>query len=547
MSERLTPLIYVTITDGKGNRQRVTEQTYRIAKLEYTDSVKQADKCEITVLNDDLSNWDDPVWFHGNFVQVSWGYPGNMALTRELIITKVKGFTELKVEARAKSVLIDAVKKSRTFRNMTRSEIVRQIAREYGYDDSTTLLDDSGAKLAHVTQAGLSDAQFIRKLASQQGYEFYVDQEGLHFHEQKLAQDAGRTFTWFTDQTRGDVLSISVESEKTRKAAAVKSKGIDPVTKEEKTVEADNKKDEREGLAVVFFHDPLLLGGEYVVQDTTRKLTAAEKFILPEPSNMTSATNPEGKLDKSLFFDRPDYVVPNMMMKGRFGERPEYLYRPEEVHPMMCIGDGGKSETSKKFRDAQRGALKITLNAIGDPTLLAKSVVRLEGVGKRLTGNYFVHEVKHSVEPGGYTMSVKLRSDGFNADGKDVAKKAGRESGIPEVAGEKSAAKRKDYKPPSGLLHDKDALEPYTIVDKNGKPVMLGYRPKHASAVTVSLTTYDREKKTALKISKGPSYIFDKPAADATAPAPTMTPKRETRVNYFELPSNQQPAKKDKS
>jgi uncharacterized protein len=432
-AERHAPLIYVTVRDVSGIKQRVSEQTHRIEKLEYTDSQNKTDKCTLTVDNHDLSNFDDPLWAHGNFVQVSWGYPGQMAIARELIITKVTGFEDLKVEAKAKSILIDAVKKSRTFKNKTRAEIVQEIAGEYGYLPETLLIEETTKRIAHVTQAGLSDAQFIRKLAHQQGFDFYVDHEGFHFHQARHDQPPCRLYTWYRDQGRGDVLKIDVESDITRKPAKVKKKGRDSETKQTEEAVASNKTDpNRPGT------------GKTVIVAADDLMTAS--FETRE--------------------DKPPV---------------ELLYTPYDAGPMST--NDKETEAKKKFRDASRSTVKMKIDVVGDPAMLAKTVIQLEGVGKKLSGLYFVKEIKHTVGQG-YTMQLTVSSDGVG----EVRTLAN--NGLP-VVGNESHAKRsyehlKGVDTASLLLRKSvgpDALVPVAIKDAKGNNIGTAWRERKPGEV----------------------------------------------------------------
>jgi len=478
MSERSAPLIYVTVKDVSGNSQRVTEQTHRVKSLVYTDNQKQADKCALKVDNFDLSNFDDPLWMQGNLVQVSWGYAGNMALTRECLIMKVKGFMELTIEARGKSVVMDAAKRSRTFKGMTRSQVVQQIAREYGYDGERLLIEDTGAKFPFITQANTTDAQLLRKLASQQGFEFYVDQDGLHFHEAKLLQPPLRSFIWYTDPGRGDVTNIDVETDVTKRPAIVTKTVRDPLTKQTTTVSASNATDtEREGTGeITLIKSPDLRTGalERSYSGGVPPAAAAQSAAPPASSAGVVRSEGAGGLEISLLKseDLRSAALESTSVAATTA------YAPVDQGPLMCSPEGGaeaaKTEAKAKFRAGQRGAVKITLEAVGDPSMLAKSIVTLSGVGQRLSGAYYVQEVEHSVAPGKYAMKLKMLSDGT---GPTTRAKLGAESGLPVVAGEPSRAKKSPASV-TGTPCDKDALQPVPILDKSGQQIATGWRER---------------------------------------------------------------------
>jgi phage protein D len=460
MNGAKTPLIYVTVRDGAGNSERVID-LHRVKKLEYTDSQKQADKCVITVDNFDLSNFDDPIWAHGNIVTVSWGYVGNLSLTRECLITKVTGFTDLKVEARARSVLLDTEKKSRTFRNMSRAEIVAKIAKEYGYNEETLHIEDTGKRLGAVTQGALSDAQFLKKLAHQQGFEWFVDQDGLHFHAMKIDQVPLREFIYYTDPGYGDVISINVETDITRVATEVKKKGKDPATKQ--TIES---KAVPEG------------------QQSEVLLVAAKDL-------RSGKTVYKGEILKTVLLSGKEFDNKSLV-KDRWREtalRPPHLYAPVNVSPVTSTE--AEHEGPAKLKKSQSTAVKITITAVGDPTMNAKTVIVLRCNSKRLTGNYYVREVTHSVDPGAYTMKLKVTSDGLSAG--DVKETGKLESGIPSVGGSGKATGKAPASPDgrASLLTNRDpnALEPIPVVDwATGRVVGTGYRPKSARVIELKAT-----------------------------------------------------------
>ncbi len=431
---RVAPLIYVTVRDSAGNSQRITEQSHRVKSIEYTDSERKADKCVLAVDNFDLANFDDQVWAHGNLIEVSWGYAGNMSLARELVITKVTGFTELKIEARAKSVLMDTTRSSKTFENMTRSEVATRIAETNGYTPATMSIGNTERRYAFITQPKVSDAQMLRKLAHQQGFEFYVDHEGLHWHERRLTQRPLRTFTWYTDRGRGDVTNIAVESDVTRVPGAVKKVAHDPATGVTTTATASDSKDpNREGMAQVLLtkSDDLLTG---TTAGSTENLNAGKNSSVDASVWEGAATKPEAAAE----------------------------------------------EAKAAFRKAQRSAVKMTLEAVGDPTMLAKTICTVAGVGQRLTGNYYAKEVVHKIAAGNYKMTCKLVSDGTGPTAK--TSRTVNEEGLPEVSKNSSKAKKgpgpdtQDGKTASKDPNNPGALEHEVILDRNGTPI--GYGPR---------------------------------------------------------------------
>jgi hypothetical protein len=86
-----------------------SETCLQVLSFVYENSEQKADKLVLSVDNWDLKNFDDPVWKKGNLLEVSWGYPGDMAPTRQVVIQKVTGFQVLSIEGHATSVLMNKV------------------------------------------------------------------------------------------------------------------------------------------------------------------------------------------------------------------------------------------------------------------------------------------------------------------------------------------------------------------------------------------------------------------------------------------------------
>ncbi len=247
---RTEPVFYVKVVPEGGGDERV-DLSERVLSFTFEDSEKKADKLVLTVDNWDLANFDDPVWKKGNILEVSWGYSGEMAPARECVIQKVTGFQQLSVEAHAKSVLMNKLARCRTFENKKRSDVAREVAEENGYGGQLQDIEDSGEVLPLITQARMTDAQFLRQLATREGFEFYVDFDGLHFHQRRLGQRPVRVFRWYTAPEVGEVIAINIENDVTAKPGAVRVRGRDPLTRRDIDERGSNATPTRDSLPPV--------------------------------------------------------------------------------------------------------------------------------------------------------------------------------------------------------------------------------------------------------------------------------------------------------
>lgn len=327
----------------------------RVIGFTFEDSERKTDKVSIQLDNFDLSLFDREDLTGGATLEVSWGYPGNMAVPRRVVVKKLKGFATLTVEGQATSVLMNREAKTRSWENVTRAEVARQIAEEHGYSGELVDVGDTAEVLDVVNQTAETDARFLRRLAAREEFEFYVDDGGFHFHERR--QDAAPThvFTWYADPGRGDVLSVDVESDLVKRAGRVTVRGRDPM--ERATIEstASNSSSDRATLAEVI------------------------EVVDPE----TGATSLQTRNATA------------------------------SVHPTSAPTAGRASrESDARFRRAERATVKLSLRVVGDPTLHAKSIVEVRGISGLLSGKYYVTEVKHVISSSGYTCELKLTRDG---------------------------------------------------------------------------------------------------------------------------------------
>lgn len=359
-------MLLVKLRTAEGQDFRVV--TDRVLEFSFQDRERGADRCKITVDNSDLLNFDDPLWKKGAKLVVQWGYPGRMTPARSVVITSVKGFKRLSIEANAESVLMNRIPKTRVFRHLTISQIVTQIAAEYGWTGTQVTIDDTTDVRDTISQARLTDAQFLRRWASRLGFEFYIDHDGFHFHARRLEQAPHRTFRWFDDPGAGDILDEPmIENDITARPGRIRARGRDPLRREDIDEAADNS------------------------SDSNRDVLAPIMEILDPEDGSTTA--------------------------------PQATVASEAVVPVAgSTATEARTRARARFRRVQQVAVKMSLPVVGDPLLFSKSIVKLEGMGRRLSVLYWVTEVNHKLGSDGYVCTLKLVSDGHG--GHDTSSNA---------------------------------------------------------------------------------------------------------------------------
>ncbi len=327
----------------------------RIVSFAYEDSERGSDLVTLRLDNFDLSLFDREELQGGAILEVSWGYPTNMAPPRRVVIKKIRGFTTLTVEGHALSALMNREVKTRRWETRSRSDVVKEIAAEHGYAGEFLQVQDTAEVFDVIGQAAETDARFLRRLALREAYEFHVDHTGLHWHERRQEGASVKVLTWYYDADRGEVLSLSIESDLARRTGRVTVKGRDPLAKSTIESSATNTNVDR-----------VTLGQVVEVVDPETGQTALERRNATASVRPTPATN---------------------------------LQR-------------ASMESAARFRRSERSAVKLSMAIVGDPTLSAKSVIDLRGVPSRFGGKYYVQEARHEISGSGYLCTLKLTRGG---------------------------------------------------------------------------------------------------------------------------------------
>jgi phage protein D len=362
--DRTRPTLYVQLSHT-GSNERV-DVGQKVTSFTYDDEEKKADKLTLKIDNFDLTELEQSTWRKGNILVVSWGYPGAMAPERECVIQSTKGGLELHVEANGKEQLFNRSTKCRIFENMSRSAIVKQIAGEYNFSDDRLQIQDTKVVYPQITQAKLTDYQFIRDMARRERFEFFTDFDGLHFHRRNLGQKPLREFKYYIDPDDGDIISWTIDNDISgSKPGSVRVQGRDPDTGDDIDVTADNKSTPRDSLA------PSL------------DVAAPADLI-----NEQTGTQTEG------------------VISGKHPAASEVI-----VHTNETTVDGATRQAQGLYQASQINAVQLSMTCWGDPDIVAKSVIKISGLGPILSGNYYITSVKHELTSG-YVMVIKCKRDG---------------------------------------------------------------------------------------------------------------------------------------
>ncbi|MDD3246395.1 MAG: hypothetical protein PHF18_06020 [Methanosarcina sp.] len=217
------------------------------------------------------------------------------------------------------------------------SEIVGDIAQKYGLKqdqiESSTPVYESVS-----SDSSEDDYQFVKRLANELYYEFFVREESLYFRKPKDSENANITFT-----NGINIVSFSVE---TNTSAYVSEVQINFWSSNQKEKSPQTAKQEE-------------VGNSFGLDLTSQQ----GKKIFLENVNVSSAEEATARAVAEL----------------------------KRRNKNLITGD---------------------LVSIGNPSIRPGMTVKIEKVGDRFSGTYYVEKTKHSINQKGYITTLKLRRCG---------------------------------------------------------------------------------------------------------------------------------------
>jgi phage protein D len=349
----------------------------RVLSFEFVDKARGADTAKLTLDNSDLSLFDSEAMQAGNKLRVQWGYPFALYPVQVVTVKKVKGFRKLTIEGTAEeSSRLLREQKTRTWVEATEFEVAEEIAREMGFvDERSRQIERGEIEVARrgITQSGETDMGLLLRLARHIGATFYISSGVFHFHEPREGRPPLKTVTYFTDQEGTILGDPEIEHDVRGRPGRVVRRGRSP--RERATTEgaASNR------------------------EDTTRPILG-DVLPCPDPSEVTWDDIERGLLEQGIDVELQQSIPP---------EQPE---AQSDVSPTTAESDGeATSQARQRYRGGQRSAVKLSLTLVGDVEVRADNTLRVDGIGEKYSGNYYIEETTHSLAPGKYTTKVKLK------------------------------------------------------------------------------------------------------------------------------------------
>lgn len=347
----------------------------RVLQWEFTDKSRGADKGKLTLDNSDMTLADHEAFAPGARMFVQWGYAHSIYPTRNFSVEKIKFSKKVEVEGTVSAArAFIGQQRTRTFENATEFEVAEEVARSLGFVSTRSRDIEQGDVVVErrgITQAGETDMAFLQRLARQVGATMYVAGDVFHFHERRLGRQPALTFTYFADQVGHIIGDPDIEHTVQGRPGRVTRRGRSPRQRRDVQGDASNREDRNRPT----------LGQELCVSDPQGlDWPSIARDLGIEEDEITQSTLP-----------------------------PQQEAQSDVSASTAETDERATSQAQQRFRSGERSSIKMSLTLIGNPEVRADGTIRVEGLGEKYSGNWYVEEAVHTVSSSGYQTKVKLQ------------------------------------------------------------------------------------------------------------------------------------------
>ena len=148
-----------------------------ITQVEVEESDSEADLGRVTVADKDFIFSNNTELVKKTPIKIYMGHKKKFRLMLDGEITHIEadfgedGVPYITIGAIDNTNKMTTEKKSRVFKNKTVADVVRAIAKEYGFKP---IVQDTEPIIDQITQDNETDAQFLAKLADDEAFKFYI-------------------------------------------------------------------------------------------------------------------------------------------------------------------------------------------------------------------------------------------------------------------------------------------------------------------------------------------------------------------------------------
>lgn len=354
-----------------------TPDDLQLTKLEVTDSDEGDNELEAVCVDNDFRIADSPVIRVGVLMSVKWGYTlGRSSQERQgyVLMKPSVHYTNNGVETTLKAFTKSATLAARQPRKVYGATSVRQIVSEIAIRNGLTLnIVGGNEKLNAFSTANWTDRQVLRVLADRYGYQLSFSSGEVTFAPIDYGAVPALELV-YSDGEQGNIINaeLNVDARHAMGDSSTVAGGVDPFSKLFQSATSGDA-DKTVAISAEDGHSWLTTAAQKVAD-------VGGVFEMPKISN-------------SL----PDDVVQHMTSP--------------DVNNLLASATGEKLKKQKK-----KGELSI--ESLGIVDAICRKIVRVQGLAKRDSGNWYVQSVRHDIsKQSGYSCHWELARHGNNTQG----------------------------------------------------------------------------------------------------------------------------------
>lgn len=434
--------------------------SHAVESVRYERTTEKDDFCRIRFKSDFALNLIDDVDFVANqVVRFQYGFLGQIPSPIHLIkMSEIKidykGYIMLEVKCLDSGNVMKKANSDNSWSGLSKN-IVKSICNKYGLECS---LDENYDYKSYkgLQQAFRSDFELLRYLANKEGnFEVYITSNTLYYNVAKLGKKSVRLFTFGKN-----IASLSVELKSAHKKRAIggivtttinpNSKGLDAyMTTRSQQIKAEvsyPKIKDKDGLLSAM--KDLQSSSDEAIKESKE---AEKRFSdIEKLTQQTAATALEqqtklngGDYKKAWKELSPEFLEAfgtddisrfNFARNGKNGklDRIFAMQKSNNQNP-----DKSGLENIAEMQKHKKKILSAVLEIELDPSFNLMDIVTLEGVAKRHSGNWYIHQIEDSISGNGPAITkLTLTRNSTNGDaigGSDKNKKVNNSVGKTEV------------------------------------------------------------------------------------------------------------------
>lgn len=383
--------------------------TELITSITYEDCVEEDDLITFNVEGISQEIVDKDYFNKTQELHFTFGFiGGQMSATKIAVINNVSwnyigSKINMTIKCRDGGVVTKKVSNNKVYKNVTTTEIVKDVASCFGFSVD---VEEFNTKHDFLPMANKNYMQFLRELASSEGsiksdkkgnISVWVTGKTLHFKRRDLSKKSQRTFTWMDGNGIMKDFNVTDKDDDSGKSNGVATGGIDLDTGEKFKSKAEKSENKEAATGL-------------------------------NPANF----NVDGFIKKNTGVLNMDKFI-----KDSFGDL---------IGKQIAIAANNKVEADKKtgghLKSGATSGLEFDAELELDPTIIADSMVTIAGVAKKHSGNWYVSKCVHEVNSSGGSTKISgprngsqaKTTTGNNKNAGDVNKTQGNtEGGIFEV------------------------------------------------------------------------------------------------------------------